>query len=476
MHNLKTDYLSIFEHICTIPHGSGNTRKIAEFCRDFAIFHGCCAIIDNIGNVIIKCSASDGFENHPTVILQGHTDMVCEKSQNSDHDFEKDPLKLIYEDGYLRADGTTLGGDDGIAVAFALSIIADKTLKHPPLEILLTTDEETGLYGAEALDGTMLDGRIMINIDSEEEGVLLSGCAGGLTAAYSCLFEPMLVKGTTVKLFLSGLAGGHSGADIHKNRLNGVKLLSKACHRLLEFGCLLVSFNCGNKMNAIPFNGEAIIYVPENNVHVIKDVVEDCLNEIKACAVSQDDNPQINLTFFNNQETSTLNADDSKQLIEFLCSIPDGIVSYTSADRTLVETSLNIGVANYENGDFKGVSLLRSSVNDDLDELSLSVTRTCKKHNMNVNFFDRYPAWEFRNNSVLRDKMCEIYKDMFNAELKVDVIHAGLECGILSDKIPGLDCVSIGPNIQDIHTCQEKLDLASCERTYNFILKVLESL
>ncbi len=474
MKNIKTDYLSIFEHICTIPHGSGNTEKIAEFCRDFAIYYGCDAKIDTIGNVIIKCKASDGFENRPTVILQGHTDMVCEKTLDSNHDFTKDPLKLIYDGGYLRADGTTLGGDDGIAVAYALSIIANKEIKHPPLEILLTADEETGLYGAEALDGNELDGRLMINIDSEEEGVLLSGCAGGYTANFNKIYVAEPETGDFVTIDLKGLAGGHSGAEIHKKRLNAVKVLAEICERMVAIGCTVSEFRSGTKMNAIPFGGFATLKV--NSREDAERQITAFIENLDIMCISPDDKPVLDYRFTENITLNTLNSKDSKDLIRFLKEIPDGIVSYTDNTKSLVETSLNIGVAEYMDGKFCGVSLLRSSVNSDLDVLSDHVGAVAKRYGIEVSFCDRYPAWEFIKASKLRDKMCNVYKQMFGSELKIDVIHAGLECGILSDKLPGLDCVSIGPNILDIHTASERLDLKSAERTYKFILKVLEEI
>lgn len=476
MKNIKTDHLSIFEHICTIPHGSGNIMKIAEFCRDFAIFHGCSAIIDGIGNVIIKCPASKGFEDRDTVILQGHTDMVCEKSLGSCHNFETDPLKLIYENGFLRAEGTTLGGDDGIAVAFALSIIANKELKHPPLEVLLTADEETGLYGAEALDGKLLNGRKMINIDSEEEGILLAGCAGGLTAKYNFEAKTKTIESRFITLNLDGLAGGHSGAEIHKKRLNGIKALNLICKELINLGCNIAEFRCGTKMNAIPFGGYAVLSVEQDKMDVIIENINFYFDKIKALCISADDKPNLNFEFSETINKTVLSHEDSKRLVSFIDELPDGIISFVDESENLVETSLNLGVLDFTDGKFNAIGLIRSSVNSDLDAVADDVSRIAEKYGFSVEFYDRYPAWEFKGKSELRDKMCLIYKEMFGKELKVDVIHAGLECGILSDKMPGLDCVSIGPNIFDIHTYQERLDLASCERTYNFLLKVLEEI
>ncbi len=474
MNTIKTDYISIFEHICSIPHGSGNTRKIAEFCKEFAIYHGCKAFIDEIGNVIIYCDASIGYENKPTVILQGHTDMVCDKKASSNHNFDEDPLKLIYEDGFLMADGTTLGGDDGIAVAYALSIIANKDLKHPPLEILLTTDEETGLYGANALDGSVLNGRIMINIDSEEEGVLLSGCAGGVTATFKKDYITTKYSGTILSLKLDGLAGGHSGAEIHKRRLNAAKVLADVSKLIIENGGNLIKFVSGTKMNAIPFCGNVVLSV--KNIMEAENIINDFSLNLSSKVISPDDKPNLSYEFIEAQDVDLLSDYDSNNLINFLCELPDGILSYTDSSEKLVETSLNLGVCEYNNGEFLGISLIRSSINGDLDIVSDNVINLSHKFNISVELSDRYPAWEFRKTSLLREKMCNIYKSMFNKELKVDVIHAGLECGILSDKLPGLDCVSIGPNIYDIHTFQEKLDLASAKRTYDFIINVLENL
>ncbi len=473
MKDLKTDYLSIFEHICTIPHGSGNIKKIAEFCRDFAVFHGCKAEVDVVGNVIIKCPASKGYENKETIILQGHTDMVCDKSPESNHNFETDPLKLIYENGFLRADGTTLGGDDGIAVAFALSIIANKDLKHPPLEILLTADEETGLYGAIGLDGSLLKCRKMINIDSEEEGTLLAGCAGGITANFKKEYKTEEYCGNVISLYLKGLAGGHSGAEIHKKRLNAVKVLASVSKKLLNENCRLVEFSGGNKMNAIPFDATSMLAV--NNKEEAENIAKEIALNIERLAISPDDKPILYYSIVD-EKVNALSYEDSENLLDFIDNLPDGIISYTDDSKSLVQTSLNLGVADYSNGVFSGTSLIRSSVNSDLDLIAQQVKSIANEQCITVSFTDRYSAWEFKQNSFLRDKMCQIYEKMFGKELKVNVIHAGLECGILSDKMPGLDCVSIGPDIHDIHTYREKLDLASAERTYNFILKVLEEI
>ena len=476
MKNIKTDYLSIFEHISTIPRGSSNTKAIAEFCRDFALAYGCDAMIDNAGNVIIKCPASKGYEHKETVILQGHTDMVCEKSLDSNHDFLMDPIKLIYDNGYLRADGTTLGGDDGIAVAYALSIIADSSLKHPLLEILLTADEETGMFGAQGLDGSHFRGRMLINIDSEEEGILLCGCAGGMTAEYKANFNEIVTKARVLTVSIDKLAGGHSGADIHKKRMNAVKGLQMLLNELLAFGCRLVEFKCGSKINAIPFGGYFKVSVPDSAYEEVFKKTADFEALIKSKCISSDDKPKVECKISDLAVIKTLSDEDTARFNNFLSRIPDGIVSYTDSTKRLVQTSLNLGIVEYANGCLFGSGLLRSSKNSDIDDMADSLSEVCNSLGFKVAFSDRYPAWEYSENSILREKMCEIYEQMFNRKMKTDIIHAGLEYGIISGKIPGLDCVSIGPDMFDIHTSSERLDLASAERCYRYLLKVLEEL
>ncbi len=462
------EFFKIFEDLTKIPHGSGNTAEIAKYCYDFAIQNGCEAVIDKVGNVIIKRKAGVGFENAQPVIIQGHLDMVCEKTPDSEHDFLKDPLKLQFDGKYISAKDTTLGGDDGIAVAYALALVKDKELQFPPLEILLTMDEETGLFGAAGLDGSMLSGKKLINLDSEEEGILLCGCAGGLTATVEQEFALTEVKGNTVRVTVNGLKGGHSGCEIHRRRINAALCMARL---LKNSGCefSLVSYVSGTKFNAIPCvcTAEVIVDDVDGFISALNRELQ-IINKQKVC---NEDNPQLETKV--GQGTSfALSHADSRRIIDYLCTVPDGVISEGD---TGVITSLNTGVSTLENGDFHSEALIRSMVNSDLDVIAEKVTAAANSVNFKTDFSDRYSAWEYKEESALRDKMVAVYQKKFGKKPIVSTIHAGLECGIISDKIVGMDAVSMGPDILDVHTVNERLDAESSIRCFEYLVDILKS-
>ena len=461
------EFFKIFEDICKIPHGSGNTAEIAKYCYDFALENGCEAEIDEIGNVIIKKSAGKGFENAEPVILQGHLDMVCEKTPDSDHDFTRDPLKLSFDGKYITAENTTLGGDDGIAVAYALALVKDKELRLPALEIILTMDEETGLFGAAGLDGGKLRGKKLINLDSEEEGILLCGCAGGITAKVEADFDLVKTNGNVVKITLNGLKGGHSGCEIHRRRLNAALTLAKIFENSgCEFN--LVSFVSGTKFNAIPCVCTAKIVVADVDKFI--ESLNKNLEIVKSAKVCVEDEPTLEISI-ESREESALSVADTKRVIEYLCSVPDGVIS---EGETGVVTSLNTGVTDMINGKWYSEALIRSMVNSDLDVIAEKVIAAANTVNFKVDFSDRYSAWEYNACSPLRDKMVEVYERMYGKKPIVSTIHAGLECGVISDKIPGMDAVSMGPDILDVHTVNERLDVESSIRCFEYLVEILK--
>ena len=465
----KHSFFKIFEELTKIPHGSGNTAEIAKYCYDFAVKNNCEAVIDKAGNVIIKRPASQGFENAQPVIIQGHLDMVCEKTPDSDHDFTRDPLKLQFDGKYITAENTTLGGDDGIAVAYALALVEDKDIQLPPLEILLTMDEETGLFGAAGLDGSLLKGKNLINLDSEEEGILLCGCAGGLTAIIEHKFELSEQSGTVVRVTLDGLKGGHSGCEIHRRRLNAALVLArllKNCGQELK----LVSYKSGTKFNAIPCVCSAEVLVEDADRFTA--ALEKELDAVKAEKVCAEDEPI--LTFTAEQKTvSALSNEDSRRIIDYLCNVPDGVIS---EGETGVITSLNTGVSTLQNGNWHSEALIRSMVNGDLDVIAEKVIKVANSVGFKADFSDRYSAWEYNAVSPLRDKMVEVYEKKFGHKPTVSTIHAGLECGIISDKIPGMDAVSMGPDILDVHTVNERLDAESAIRCFEYLVAILKEM
>ena len=455
-----------FEEIAAIPHGSGNTAAISEYCVTFAKNHGLSVDCDKIGNVIIRKPATKGYENHPTVILQGHLDMVCEKSPQSEHDFEKDGLELGVDGDWLFANGTTLGGDDGIAAAMALAILEADDLSHPPLEALFTVDEEIGLLGAAALDGTMLEGRVLLNIDSEDEGVLTVSCAGGVRADVSLPIEYEYNSWNTYKVTVDGLLGGHSGVEIDKGRLNANMVIGQFLDTLETYR--IVRIEGGQKDNVIPRKATCILTAT-------KDITS--LGEEFAASLCTENDPDLTVTVEHAvAENYMMTEESTRRIVRFLTTVPNGIVSMSEEIDGLVQTSLNMGILKTEEHAVKIGFGLRSSVNAEKCALLDRVRQTAEECDGSCISHGDYPAWEFQKDSRLRDTMCAVWERLYGSKPKVVAIHAGLECGFLCEKLAGLDAVSIGPDMQDIHTCEERLSISSTERVYRYVCEILRSL
>ena len=463
-----------FEEICAIPHGSRNTKAISDYLVAFAKEHNLKYIQDESNNVILFGPGTCGMEDHAPVILQGHMDMVCEKDASCPLDMAVDGLDLMHDDRFVYAKGTTLGGDDGIAVAYALAILEDNTIAHPPLEVIITVDEEIGMLGANAIDLSMLRGRTLINLDSEEEGIFTVSCAGGATSVISLPVERKAVYGPCVRLTVDGLRGGHSGAEIHKNRANANKVMGEYLSRIQKLMPLcLTSFSGGSKDNAIPRSCQATVVAMGIGIERINDVAAQLQAEIR----EKYDEPEATVQAFDVDALggNSLTTSATSDVISLLCACPNGVQSYSQDIPGLVQTSLNLGIAKL--GDrFTATFSVRSSVNQEKEELIRKLRELTDFYNGSYSQSGTYPAWEFRKDSPLRDTMVRIYQEMFGKEPQVLAIHAGLECGLLGDKLPGLDCVSIGPQMHDIHTSREKLEIASTERTWNFLLEVLKNL
>ncbi len=462
------EFFKIFEEICKIPHGSGNTEAIADYCIKFAKECGCEAVKDSVGNVVIKKVGGIGFESAEPIIIQGHLDMVCEKTTDSSHDFTCDPLSLSFDGKYITAENTTLGGDDGVAVAFGLALIKDKELQLPPLEILLTMDEETGLHGASGLDGSLLSGKTLINLDSEEEGTLLCGCAGGVRVSVAKRFKESLFCGTCVTLSLAGLAGGHSGVEIHKRRLNAAKVMASLLGDVAE-KIRLISFESGSKTNAIPCNSVAKFVVCKSDIDFVLEKINSKFGSLEV--ISSEDNPKLNIDkkrYFG----KALSVEDTKSILGYLNEVPDGVLS---EGETGVITSLNIGISTYLKGDLYCGTLVRSMDNTEMGNVCETVKKIALGFGFEVDFGESYPAWEYNKVSPLRDKMVTVYEKMFGDKPQIATIHAGLECGVISEQIPGMDAVSLGPNILDVHTVNEKLDVESSIRVWEYLIELLKS-
>ena len=463
-----------FEEICAIPHGSRNTKAISDYLVSFAKAHGLRYRQDESNNVVIFVPGTCGLEDHESVILQGHMDMVCEKDAGCPLDMAVDGLDVTHDGCCIFAKGTTLGGDDGIAVAYALAILDDNTIAHPPLEVIITVDEEIGMLGAAAMDLADVKGRTMLNLDSEDEGIFTVSCAGGATCTVSLNAERKAVYGPCVRLSVEGLRGGHSGAEIHKNRANANKVMGDFLGRIQKLMPLcLTSFSGGSKDNAIPRACQATVVAMGIGLERINDIAAQLQQEVRKTY----DEPEALVQAFDvdalggNALTTAATAD----VISLLCAAPNGVQAYCPDMPELVQTSLNLGIAKL--GDrFTATFSVRSSVNAEKEGLITKLKEIADFYNGTYSQSGTYPAWEFRKDSRLRDVMVPIYTRMFGKEPKVLAIHAGLECGLLGDKLPGLDCVSIGPQMHDIHTSREKLEIASTKRTWDFLLEVLKAL
>lgn len=461
-----------FEAISAIPRGSGNTEKIRGYCADFARQRNLKYITDDSGNIIIFKDACNSESTDP-VIIQGHLDMVWEKNENSNINFEADGLSLVVEGDFIHADGTTLGGDDGIAVAMGLALLDSDDITHPPLEVVFTSDEETGMTGATGIDTSVLNGKRMINLDSEAEGTLWVSCAGGVRADICLPVNYTENKKTVYEITVSGLHGGHSGAEIHNGYRNANKVLGKVLSELngkIDFN--IIDIGGGTADNAITRSSFGVVASDDENiVGELSDISTVICNEIK------DTDPDAEIAI-RTAETADKSMDENstKAVIALINDLPSGVIAMSKEIDGLVETSLNLGIMKHCKGAFDCSFSVRSGIDGERAKLSDLLEKIAKNHNCSIDFYSAYPAWEFKKDSALRDIMAKIYKDMYGKEMTVTAIHAGLECGLFCGKIKGLDCVSFGPDIFDIHTPYEKLSVSSTERTWNYLLKVLENI
>ena len=463
-----------FEQLCAIPHGSGNNKAISDYLVSFAKAQGLRYIQDATNNVIIFGDASAGYEDHPPVIIQGHMDMVCEKDADCPIDMEKEGLDITHDGSYVFAKGTTLGGDDGIAVAYAMALLADKTIAHPALEVVITVDEETGMFGAADIDLSMLKGRSLLNVDSEEEGIFTVSCAGGARGTIELPVERRAVYGPCVRLTVEGLQGGHSGVEIHKNRANANKVMGEFLSRIQQLMPICITkLSGGAKDNAIPRSCEVTLVALGMYIERINDVAAQLQKEIREkydepdAVIRGDDVDALG--------GNALTTECSAKVIALLNAAPNGVQAWSMDMEGLVQTSLNLGIAELDDT-LKLTFAVRSSVNAEKTELLEKLKALAEFNGADYSQMGDYPAWEYKADSRLRDTMVTVYKQLYGQDPQVVAIHAGLECGLLSEKLPGLDCVSIGPEMHDIHTSRERLGIASVERTWNFILEILKAM
>ena len=467
-----------FEDISAIPRESGKEKAISDFLVAFAQERNLWVYQDEVNNVIIKKPASAGAENAPAVMLQGHIDMVCDKLAGVEHDFEKDGIDLMVVDGMLTANGTTLGADNGIAVALMMTILDDDTLVHPAIECVFTTDEETGLVGAETLDKSQIDARIMINLDSEEEGVATVSCAGGVVATITRPVAREHLAGSTITLEISGLLGGHSGADIHLERGNGDLLMARIIERLMAVGdARLVSFNGGTKDNAINREATAVVaYVDAAEAVAGAEVARDVVAKVTAELEVFDPGFTCAITVADGVEVDAMAAADGLAMIRALRLAPNGVMRRNVAADGAVEVSSNIGVVATSDDEIKILLSPRSSITSLQDDVKDRIQTLADALGFSAKFEYEYPGWSYAEHSPVRDVFKESYLALFGTELKIESIHAGLECGLFAAALDGLDAIAVGPQLYDVHTPDERMDLKSSEHFYMLLVDVLKRL
>ena len=475
-----------FREISKIPRGTGNEKGISDYIVKFAEDHGFEYYQDDIYNVIVIKEAAPGCEDREPLILQGHIDMVCQKTLESDHDFMKDPIILVREGDILHAKDTTLGADDGIAVAYMLSVLENNELKTPRIECVFTVSEEEGMDGAIALDVTPLKGKRLLNIDSEEEGEFIAGCAGG---SINHLELPIDSESHTVsdddkfmKLTVSGLLGGHSGMEINRGRANAICKLAEIllAYKNENADLHIISLSGGGRDNVIPFYAETVFVT--NEPEKLDRIASELLDEAKKEFAETDPGILYKLEAFDTSEVvadgkcSVYSADTADRFMKLMNELPKGIQKMSEDLEDVVETSLNWGVLASDNGKIKLSAGLRSMIDEKVDSLSDQIDEIASRYGFSTSVSGRYQAWQYVKHSPLREKMQEIYFDTHKEKAIVVVIHAGVECGTIAAKIPGLDAVSFGPNLYDVHTVNEHMSISSAMRIYDFLLNVIEQI
>lgn len=460
-----------FEQMCAIPHGSGNTKAISDWCADFARARGLEYHQDAHNNIIIIKPATPGYEQAEPIILQGHLDMVCEKEAGCTKDMDKEGLDLEISGEFVRAKGTTLGGDDGIAVAMALAVLDADDLAHPRVEAVFTTDEEIGLLGADAIDVSPLQGRKLINIDSEAEGIFTVSCAGGNTTTCTLPLHRAAFSGTALRVTVGGLTGGHSGTEINKGRANSNMLMG----RLLQAVSLctelrIQSVDGGLKSNAIPVESSAVIVVADADKarQAIEQLGQALQNEY--CLAD----PKLFVRVESASDAALpMDLATSDKVVCMLTCLPNGIESMSADIEGLVQTSLNLGILTTAERELQAFFCLRSSVDSQHTMLKNRLCCLMRQLGGSVAFEGEYTGWQYQAQSPLRDLMVEVFRDQYGRDPQIEAIHAGLECGLFAGKMPGLDCISIGPDLFEIHTPRERMHIASVQRVWKFLVEVL---
>jgi len=465
--------LHYFEEICAIPHGSGNTKAISDYCVRFAESHGLEYRQDAVNNVIIIKPASAGFEQAPAVIVQGHLDMVCEKEEDCPLDMASEGLHIATDGSWIWAEATTLGGDDGIAVAMALALLEDDSLEHPRLEAVFTVDEEIGMEGAVALETDLLQGRLMLNVDSEVEGILTVSCAGGVRATCHVPVERAEGQGICRRITVEGLAGGHSGVEIHKGRANSNQLMGRLLDTLQrELPIRLVSLSGGQADNAIASRTVAVVMTDAGSAARLEQIAESC-GAVFAREFQTADPGLAVLVEESAADAMPLTAAATAKAVSALMLVPNGVQTMSMDIDGLVQTSLNLGVLRLQEAEMTMTSAVRSSLASEKEMICRRLDTLMELLGGRVTYVGDYPGWEYKKDSVLRELVAELYEKQTGKKPVIEAIHAGLECGVFAGKLEGLDCVSLGPNLRDIHTPRERMEIASVARTWELLKEIL---
>jgi dipeptidase D len=466
-----------FAEISRIPRGSKNEAAAAKYVLDTAQKLGLSAKTDACGNVVVHKPASTDHRHHCSIALQGHLDMVCEKNKDKTHDFTKDPIELVRKDNVIMANGTTLGADNGIAVAANLAIMEDRALEHGPLELLFTIDEETGLTGAANLQADFLESRILINLDSEEEGAIYVGCSGGkdTTAIWPLRFNEAPANYAAVQVKVTGLKGGHSGLEINKGRGNAIKIMNRALQALTAIGARISAIEGGNKHNAIPRECEAILWIAPSKLKKAEKIIAETLSTIKAELVSAEPDLSITLTpVAEDIEREVLKTGDQKKLLRTLSALPHGVVKMSAEIADLVETSTNVAVVKRAGDTLRIVTSQRSSVASELMEIVNTVASIFELSGASIESSDAYPGWKPNLDSPILKIAQTAYRSLFAKDPEVKAIHAGLECGVIGERIPGMDMISFGPTLEGAHSPDERLYIDTVAKFWSFLLEILK--
>lgn len=461
-----------FSEISDIPRESGNEEGVRQYLLAFAKEHGLEAISDAIGNIIIRKGASKGFEGRPSVALQGHMDMVCVKVEGSTHDFAKDPIKLVRDGAFLKADGTTLGGDNGIALAMILDILSDTNAQHGPLEAIFTISEETGLNGAFALEKENIKSRLMLNLDSEEEGVIYIGCAGGIEmrAFLPVVWNTPPSDAKAFQLTANGMLGGHSGGEIHKQRSNAIKAVARVLHHAPDFS--VFSAQGGTKRNVIPSVCNVGFVVAKHQEQILRTLVEKTEADLRGEFEVSD--PDLKLTLREVElPKKVVDAATSRTIFTALYAAPHGVEAMSTSIPGIVETSSNLAIFSLEEDGYHIVSSHRSSIQSARDDIASRMAALFSLAGATCTLENAYPSWKPNPHSALAGFCFRAYEEYTGKKPTITAIHAGLECGIINSKVPGMDSVSIGPDMFDVHSVKERLDIGSVERISGFVRHLL---